>query len=120
MSRKKAQPFKIRNVLPSFTQNTWVHVVIYESVYIEGAMHSLCQRKVLDTKVRAVREKGIPELQRFVIGILKDKDTVMAGLTQVYSNGPVEAQVHKLKQVKRSMFGRAKLALLRQRLLNAL
>lgn len=35
------------------------------------------------------------------------------------SNGPVEAQVHKLKLVKRSMFGRAKLPLLRQRLLYA-
>jgi transposase len=44
---------------------------------------------------------------------------VLAGLTLVYSNGPVEAQVHKLKLVKRSMFGRAKLPLLRQRLLNA-
>ena len=33
--------------------------------------------------------------------------------------GPVTAQVQKLKLVKRSMYGRAKLPLLRQRLLNA-
>ena len=38
--------------------------------------------------------------------------------TLAYSNGPVEAQVGKLKLVKRSMFGRAKLPLLRQRLRN--
>jgi hypothetical protein len=49
--------------------------------------------------------------------ILKDYDAVLAGLTWNYSNGPVEAQVHKLKLVKRAMFGRAKLPLLRQRLL---
>jgi transposase len=36
-----------------------------------------------------------------------------------YSNGPVEAQIQKLKLIKRSMFGRAKLPLLRQRLLHA-
>jgi len=44
---------------------------------------------------------------------------VVAGLTLAYSNGPVEAQVQKLKVVKRAMFGRAQLPLLRQRLLNA-
>ncbi|MFL5629483.1 MAG: hypothetical protein ACJ788_28230 [Ktedonobacteraceae bacterium] len=44
---------------------------------------------------------------------------MVAGLTLAYSNGPVEAQVQKLKFVKRSMFGRAELPLLRQRLLNA-
>jgi transposase len=47
-------------------------------------------------------------------------ERVAAGLTQIYSNGPVEAQVHKLKLVKRSMFGRAKLPLLKQRLLHSL
>jgi transposase len=37
-----------------------------------------------------------------------------------YSNGPVEAQVQKLKLVKRSMFGRARLPLLKQRLLHTI
>jgi len=73
----------------------------------------------LDTWIEAVSQSAISELQSFVIGLLKDKDAVVAGLTLPYSNGPVEAQVHKLKLVKRSMFGRAKLPLLRQRLLNA-
>lgn len=73
----------------------------------------------LDSWIEAVQESAISELQRFAIGILKDKDAVVAGLTLPYSNGPVEAQVQKLKLVKRSMFGRAKLPLLRQRLLNA-
>jgi len=67
----------------------------------------------------AVEASHIPELRRFAQGLLKDQSAVVAGLTLSYSNGPVEAQVQKLKLVKRSMFGRAKLPLLRQRLLNA-
>ncbi len=67
----------------------------------------------------AVEGSHIPELGRFAQGLLKDKDAVVAGLTLSYSNGPVEAQVQKLKLVKRSMYGRAKLPLLRQRLLHA-
>src|SRR6266481_4585402 len=67
----------------------------------------------------AVEASQIPELRRFAQGLLKDKSAVVAGLTLSYSNGPVEAQVQKLKLVKRSMFGRAKLPLLRQRLLHA-
>ena len=67
----------------------------------------------------AVEASSIPQLRRFAQGLLKDKDAVVAGLTLSYSNGPVEAQVHKLKLVKRSMYGRAKLPLLRQRLLHA-
>jgi transposase len=77
------------------------------------------QEERLESWIEAVQQSVIAELQSFVLGILKDKDAVLAGLTLAYSNGPVEAQVHKLKLVKRSMFGRAKLPLLRQRLINA-
>jgi hypothetical protein len=43
----------------------------------------------------AVEASHIPELRRFVHSLLRDKDAVVAGLTLPYSNGPVEAQVHK-------------------------
>src|SRR5450755_122251 len=72
-----------------------------------------------ETWLSAVEASQIPELHRFAQGLLKDKEAVVAGLTLSYSNGPVEAQVQKLKLVKRSMYGRAKLPLLRQRLLQA-
>ena len=49
----------------------------------------------LDAWIEAVQASQIPELQRFVTGIVKDKDAVVAGLTLAYSNGPVEAQVGK-------------------------
>jgi transposase len=74
----------------------------------------------LDAWLESAQNSHIQELQRFALGILRDKQPVLAGLTQIYSNGPVEAQVHKLKLVKRQMFGRAKLPLLKQRLLHTL
>jgi transposase len=70
--------------------------------------------------LQAVEASSIPELQRFANSLLRDRQAVEAGLTYSYSSGPVEAQVHKLKLMKRSMFGRAKLPLLRQRLLHAI
>lgn len=69
--------------------------------------------------LEAVEASQIAELCRFVHSLCQDKETVVAGLTLSYSNGPVEAQVQKLKLVKRSMYGRAKLPLLRQCLLHA-
>ena len=69
--------------------------------------------------LEAVEASHIDELCRFAHSLCQDKDAVIAGLTLSYSNGPVEAQVQKLKLVKRSMYGRAKLPLLRQRLLHA-
>jgi transposase len=69
--------------------------------------------------LQAVEASQIAELRRFAHSLCQDKDAVVAGLTLSYSNGPVEAQVQKLKLVKRSMYGRAKLPLLRQRLLHA-
>ena len=83
------------------------------------SMLRLRQCQKFDTWLEAVEASQIPELRRFAHSLLKDKDAVVAGLTLPYSSGPVEAQVHKLKLVKRSMFGRAKLPLLRQRLLHA-
>jgi transposase len=49
----------------------------------------------------------------------KDKDAVQAGLTWPINNGMVEGQVTKLKRIKRTMYGRAGFALLRQRALHA-
>jgi transposase len=72
-----------------------------------------------ETWLEAVEASHIVELCRFAHSLCQDKEAVVAGLTTSVSNGPVEAQVQKLKLVKRSMYGRAKLPLLRQRLLHA-
>jgi len=43
---------------------------------------------------------------------------VFAGLTLPWRNGPLEGHVNRLKLLKRSMYGRAKLPLLRARVLH--
>lgn len=58
-------------------------------------------------------------LANFAAHLLRDQDAVVAALNLPWSNGPVEGQVHKLKLIKRSMYGRAKFDLLRIRVVNA-
>lgn len=59
------------------------------------------------------------ELKRFAQGLHQDEAAVKAALTLPYSNGPTEGHVNRLKLFKRQMYGRAKLDLLRQRVLYA-
>ena len=59
------------------------------------------------------------ELQSFAAGLRRDHDTVLAAILFRWSNGQVEGQVHRLKLMKRTMSGRAGLALLRRRLMHA-
>ena len=63
----------------------------------------------LDTWRSSVEASHLPELESFAKGIQQDKAAVLAGLTLPWSTGPVEGQVNRLKLLKRSMYGRAKL-----------
>lgn len=58
-------------------------------------------------------------MRRYAAGLKKDIDAVRAGLTERWSNGPVEGFVHKLKLLKRQGYGRANFDLLRSRTLAA-
>jgi hypothetical protein len=60
---------------------------------------------------------SFPEIRGFAAGLLSDFDAVRAGLTQPWSSGAVEGNVNRLKMIKRQMYGRAKLDLLRKRVL---
>jgi transposase len=73
----------------------------------------------LETWLSSVEESALPELKSFAKGIQQDKAAVLAGLTLPWSNGPLEGHVNRLKLIKRSMYGRAKLRLLRQRVLRS-
>jgi transposase len=78
------------------------------------------QREVaaLDPWLVAAEQSGISELVSFVQGIRRDADAVEAALRLEWSQGQIEGSVNKLKFVKRSMYGRGKFDLLRQRLLS--
>ena len=54
---------------------------------------------------------------RFCDGLRRDEKAVNAAVVLPWSNGQVEGQIHRLKLVKRQMYGRAKFNLLRRRVL---
>lgn len=65
-----------------------------------------------------LEQSGIKELRAFAVGLDRDFDAVRAALETPYSNGQVEGQVNRLKTIKRGMYGRAGLDLLKARVLH--
>lgn len=61
----------------------------------------------------------VQEIRQFARNLRNDEAAIRAALIYEHSNGQVEGQVHRLKLIKRAMYGRAKFDLLRQRVLYA-
>ncbi len=61
----------------------------------------------------------VREIRQFAHKVRQDEAAVRAGCTLEWSNGQTEGKITKLKAIKRSMYGRAKFDLLRQRALYA-
>jgi transposase len=57
-------------------------------------------------------------LARFAVELQRDEAAVRAALRFPWSTGPVEGHIHRLKLIKRHMYGRANLDLLRIRVLH--
>ncbi|GHO79355.1 hypothetical protein KSD_71260 [Ktedonobacter sp. SOSP1-85] len=72
----------------------------------------------LDLWFYAAFHSGIPEFRSFVVKLRQDQEAVQAGLIFSWNNGVVEGHVHRLKYLKRQMYGRANFDLLRQRVLH--
>jgi transposase len=73
----------------------------------------------LEEWMRRVEADDLPALHSFLTGIKRDQDAVVAGLTLSWSSGAVEGAVTRIKLLKRIGYGRAKLDLLRKRVLHA-
>ncbi|WP_433626380.1 ISL3 family transposase [Nocardia sp. CA-120079] len=65
-----------------------------------------------------VRTDDLPALHSFTTGLKHDFAAVTAGLTLPFSNGATEGAVTRIKALKRQMYGRAGLDLLRKRVLH--
>ena len=96
---------------------------------IERALPSLAQARELAERFQAMIRSGKggdldawidhameSPLASFATGIRADQNAVAAAIVEPWSNGQTEGQITKLKLVKRQMYGRAKLDLLRARL----
>ena len=58
-------------------------------------------------------------MKSFANGLERDQAAVEAAIKLLWSNAQVEGQVHRLKLLKRQMYGRAKFDLLRARVLRS-
>jgi len=67
--------------------------------------------------MKRAQKTGIHALTRFVRTLQQDLRAVQAAVTEPWSNGPVEGHINRLKTLKRQMYGRAGVELLRARLL---
>jgi hypothetical protein len=55
-------------------------------------------------------------MREFAIKLRQDAAAVRNAITEIWSNGQVEGQINRLKTLKRAMYGRAGIALLRARM----
>jgi transposase len=67
---------------------------------------------------QALTAKATP-IRRFAASLMVDLSAVRAALQYHWSNGRVEGKINRLKNLKRQMYGRAKLDLLKIRLIGA-
>ena len=73
----------------------------------------------LEEWIAKVEADDQPDLHSFTTGLKRDHTAVVNGLTMPHSSGAVEGAVNRIKVYKRQMYGRAKLDLLRKRVLLA-
>ena len=71
----------------------------------------------LDNWLSASRAREIPALISFSDGLNRDYAAVRAALIEPWSSGQAEGQINRLKMLKRQMYGRAGIELLRKRVL---
>jgi transposase len=77
------------------------------------------RESVLDQWRERVARSGLSELKSFAEGLMSDEAAVREALRSKWSNGQAEGQINRLKMIKRNMYGRGKLDLLRSRVLHA-
>ena len=77
------------------------------------------QEEALDSWLERAKACHVAELTSFVNGIRRDYAAVRAACSSQWRNGSTEGQVNRLKFLKRQMFGRAQLDLLRVKVLHA-
>jgi transposase len=72
----------------------------------------------LETWLERATQSALTAFQRFAKSLREDYAAVQAAVTLPWSTGPVEGHINRLKMLKRQMFGRAGVDLIRQRVLS--
>jgi transposase len=96
------------------------HVELADAIDLTESFAQLVrgrQPEGLDSWLERAATSGLAAFRRFANGLRDDYKAVKAGLSLRWSTGPVEGQINRLKMLKRQMYGRANIDLLRQRVL---
>jgi transposase len=95
-------------------RNAGVHAAVEAA---EELMAMIRQEKATTLSAWAAKvvALGDPDLRNLADSLLSDAAAVQAAMTEPWSNGQVEGQVGRLKGIKRQMYGRAGMKLLRAR-----
>lgn len=103
-----------------------VRLAQLREISVLQALHDLAQRfsqmirqrqpELLDAWLADCSHSNIASMQRFAASLKQDYAAVKTTLELPWSNGQTEGQVNRLKLLKRLMYGRARLDLLRLRL----
>jgi transposase len=99
-----------------------VDPIVDEAVRLTQAFAGLVRDRhadQLDGWLEQASASAAAPFRNFAASLRRDYAAVRAGVSLVWSSGQVEGQINRLKMIKRTMFGRAKLDLLRQRVLYA-
>ena len=94
------------------------HAEVAEAIDLAQDFATLVRQRQpaqLDPWLKRATTSPLEALQRFATGLYEDYEAVKAGATLPWSTGPVEGPINRLKMLKRQMFGRARLDLLRRR-----
>jgi len=86
------------------------------SQFIQMVRERKC--KELPTWLHKAKTCSLEEFRRFAYGLEKEYDALAAALSEEWSTGQVEGQITRLKYLKRQMYGRANIDLLRLRVLH--
>jgi len=101
-------------------RSVWPEVEFLQQLALQfGQLVRRRDHEALSPWLVAAEKSGMPEFHGFASGVRRDLQAVTAALKWEWSNGQTEGQVNRLKTLKRAMYGRAKLDLLRLRLLYA-
>jgi transposase len=90
--------------------------ILVSARYLLERFHGMVRDRDPDALPAWITDAADSVLASFGKGIVADQAAVAAAMTQPWSNGQTEGQITKLKLVKRQMYGRANLDLLRARL----
>ncbi len=97
-----------------------VHPVLAQAKQLAQDFQRLLQSRqpsAFDAWLKSCETAGTPEFANLAAGMRRTYAAVPAAFTSNYSNGQTEGHVNRLKLLKRQMYGRANLNLMRLRFL---